>query len=159
PTDARGIPLIARNSVHHDPLHASRLDFQVLPDDSDGDNLLDVWEVDHFGGLRRDGSTDFDGDGFSDGQEYFAGTRPTDAASLLRIEQVRFLSPTLLEISWQSVADRRYDLLGAAGGLTGPFATLATNIVGTPLLTTLQVPIPTNQTIFFRVRTQKSPGQ
>ena len=44
---------------------------------SDGDALPDEWEFAHFGGLGRDGTGDFDGDGLSDFDEWRAGTDPT----------------------------------------------------------------------------------
>ncbi len=46
-------------------------------DDSDGDGLDDNWERKYFGSLDRDGSGDFDGDGFADLEEYRSGTDPT----------------------------------------------------------------------------------
>lgn len=43
---------------------------------SDGDYLVDEWEITNFGDLSRDGSLDFDGDGLSDLEEFRAGTNP-----------------------------------------------------------------------------------
>lgn len=43
---------------------------------SDGDRLPDEWEVEHFGGLDRDGTGDADGDGLTDWAEQVAGTNP-----------------------------------------------------------------------------------
>ena len=36
----------------------------------------DLWEMDHFGTLIRDGTGDYDGDGATDMSEYLAGTDP-----------------------------------------------------------------------------------
>ncbi|MGW8186698.1 MAG: hypothetical protein ACWGNK_05510, partial [Desulfobacterales bacterium] len=44
--------------------------------DSDGDHLLDTWELDKFGNLSRDGSGDYDGDGISDLEEFMLGSDP-----------------------------------------------------------------------------------
>ena len=41
--------------------------------DIDGDSMADIWEVEHFGDLSRDGSVDSDGDGFTDKEEYDNG--------------------------------------------------------------------------------------
>ncbi len=38
--------------------------------DTDGDNLRDDWEIENFGDLTRDGSSDADRDGLSDREEY-----------------------------------------------------------------------------------------
>ncbi len=44
--------------------------------DSDGDGLSDAWEMQHFGSLDRDGTGDFDQDGFSDRTEFLYGSNP-----------------------------------------------------------------------------------
>jgi len=45
--------------------------------DSDHDGIPDAWELLHFANLATaNGTTDFDHDGFSDLQEYFADTDP-----------------------------------------------------------------------------------
>ena len=48
-------------------------------DDTDGDGMLDAWEMEHFGSLDRDGTGDFDGDGITDLDEFLNGTDPTAA--------------------------------------------------------------------------------
>jgi hypothetical protein len=45
--------------------------------DSDGDDLLDAWEMQYFGSLDRDGTGDFDQDGISDLEEFLYGSDPT----------------------------------------------------------------------------------
>lgn len=45
--------------------------------DSDGDGMSDVWEIEYFGNLDRDGTGDFDEDDISDLNEYLNGTDPT----------------------------------------------------------------------------------
>lgn len=50
------------------------------PTDSDGDGLLDEWEMQTFGSLTVAGATtDTDGDGLLDGDEYARGTNPNNA--------------------------------------------------------------------------------
>ena len=44
--------------------------------DSDGDGLLDAWELEKFGSLSRDGSSDYDDDGISDLEEFLLGSDP-----------------------------------------------------------------------------------
>ncbi|MGD8445125.1 MAG: hypothetical protein PVI94_16645, partial [Desulfobacterales bacterium] len=45
--------------------------------DSDGDGMLDAWEMQYFGSLDRDGTGDFDQDGISDLEEFLYGSDPT----------------------------------------------------------------------------------
>ncbi len=47
-------------------------------EDTDGDGMPDAWEMRYFGSLAQDATTDFDGDGVSDLDEYLGGTDPTD---------------------------------------------------------------------------------
>ncbi len=44
--------------------------------DTDGDGLLDAWELAQFGNLDKDGTADTDGDGVSDLDEFDRGTDP-----------------------------------------------------------------------------------
>jgi YD repeat-containing protein len=44
--------------------------------DNDNDGMSDPWELSFFGNLERDGSGDFDGDGFTDLEEYDRDTQP-----------------------------------------------------------------------------------
>ncbi len=46
--------------------------------DSDGDGMPDSWEMQYFGSLIQDATTDFDHDGITDLEEYQNGTDPTD---------------------------------------------------------------------------------
>ncbi len=50
---------------------------QLDPDDTDGDGLLDAWEMEHFGDLDEDGTGDFDQDSATDKQEHDHGGNPT----------------------------------------------------------------------------------
>jgi len=50
----------------------------IAPGDTDGDSLPDSWEQDYFGNLAQDSIDDYDGDLYSNLQEYQEGTDPTD---------------------------------------------------------------------------------
>lgn len=58
-------------------LEADLIAHYAVDADFDGDGLSDAWELQHFGNLIQDGSSDSDGDGVSDGREYNLGTDPT----------------------------------------------------------------------------------
>lgn len=60
--------------------------FQIVeqvadPSDSDGDGLLDAWEIANFTDLTQTGSGDPDRDGFTNEEEETAGSNPNSAAS------------------------------------------------------------------------------
>jgi hypothetical protein len=55
----------------------------ILAIDSDHDGLGDIWEFTYFGNLNRSATSDFDGDGNSNLQEFQDGTDPTDSNSVL----------------------------------------------------------------------------
>ncbi len=151
PMYTNGTPLVAQNNLFHQAAFASRLDFQVLPDDLDGDGMADVNEADYFGGLQRNGTGDFDGDAYSDANELRAGTNPTNAASLLRIESIT-RAANAVTVTWQSVSNRTYDLLAATESPSATYVPVVTNLAATPPLNLAVVPSPTNSSWFLRVR-------
>jgi hypothetical protein len=130
--------------------------------DSDGDGLLDRWEVDHglnpFSAAGDDGADgDPDGDGFTNWQEQFAGTDPHAPASVLHT-QVRAIDAERILISWNAVPGRRYALQWNTN-LSEPFAafsnpnfprTAQTNVESFEL--NLPAVVPEPATVFFRIQ-------
>lgn len=88
--------------------------------DTDGDGLLDSWEIEHFGDLSRDGTGDFDGDGISDFQEHENGTNPSipDFAIMQTPTNGDTLNSRTVTFSWSDVdADAyRIDIGSTQGG-------------------------------------------
>jgi hypothetical protein len=81
--------------------------------DADGDGLPDAWEIQYFGSIndpRATPNADPDGDGFTNLQEYYAGTDPLDANSLLKINSVNVASGTAA-IRFNAIAGRTYSIL------------------------------------------------
>ncbi|MBI5384660.1 MAG: PD40 domain-containing protein [Verrucomicrobia bacterium] len=76
--------------------------------DSDGDGVDDDWEMAFFGTLTRDGASDIDGDGASDGQEFRAGTDPTNQGSVLRAFTLVSVGTGSTTLIWPAVPGRSY---------------------------------------------------
>jgi hypothetical protein len=80
--------------------------------DADGDGLPDWWEIQYFGSIndpRATPNADPDGDGFSNIQEYIAGTNPLNANSALRITSVD-ANPGSAAIHFNAVAGHTYTI-------------------------------------------------
>jgi hypothetical protein len=83
-----------------------------LDRDSNGDGLPDWWEMQYFHGIMAAGfGADPDGDGMSNGREYFTGSDPTDSSSVFRILELRPNGAMTLVISCFS--NRVYTLYSA----------------------------------------------
>jgi alpha-D-xyloside xylohydrolase len=73
--------------------------------DSVGDGVTDSWR--NYWGITDD-NADSDGDGFTNAQEYFAGTNPNDAQSRFAIQSVTPQSGGGFQVSWPSQPGIRY---------------------------------------------------
>ncbi|HEX5398711.1 MAG TPA: hypothetical protein VFY06_06655 [Verrucomicrobiae bacterium] len=95
--------------------------------DTDGDGIPDAWELQEFGNLTTANATsDFDGDGVSDRNEYLAGTNPKDGSSFLHITSIARGGPshatTHVTLQWTSVPNRFYAVQAAPSLGQSPFA-------------------------------------
>ncbi len=101
--------------------------YLVTADDIDEDGISDTWETTYFGSYGACNPTnDFDLDGFSNLQEYIAGTLPKDNTSYFRITSM-YLNSTDMILNWNAVQGRLYsvkwtDSLGSA------FSSVATGL-------------------------------
>jgi hypothetical protein len=79
--------------------------------DTDGDGLPDAWEAAN-GTLMNipDADRDSDGDGFTNLQEYLAGTNPLDAGSLLQISGTVITSAAVV-LEFFAASNRTYSVL------------------------------------------------
>ena len=85
---------------------------QLVDLDSDSDGLIDSWEIQHFGSLTHPegGPTgDPDGDTCDNLKESRDGTDPNDYKDCFLIAET-MLEPGKLEISWNTVLGKRYQL-------------------------------------------------
>jgi uncharacterized repeat protein (TIGR01451 family) len=76
--------------------------------DLDGDDLPNDWEIAHgLNAFASNATSDPDGDGFSNLDEYRAGTDPQNENSLLENRQV-MASNGAFRVEWQSISGRTY---------------------------------------------------
>jgi hypothetical protein len=90
----------------------------VAPPDTNANSLPDAWET-AFG--VNNPQADSDGDGQSNGEEYRAGTNPTNAASVFRILSATRNVAGQVTLVWSSVGCTRYRVEYANGNLGTPF--------------------------------------
>lgn len=88
--------------------------------DSDSDGLPDNWENSYFASLAQNGNGDFDGDGFTNLEEYSSSTNPADRNSRLQIPS-QAVSGNNFIINWQSISGIVYQVEYSADMTTWNF--------------------------------------
>ncbi len=113
-------------------LYVSRYDtngeiYRIIWRDTDGDGLADDWEQQYFGDpTNASASADSDNDGFTNLQEFLAGTDPTNAMSALRITAISQNGSNFV-VNHSAVAGKRYEFQSTGNLLTGNWTGIATN--------------------------------
>lgn len=97
---------------------------------STGSPFPDDWQRLYFGQLGTPPDEDTDKDGLTNLDEFKAGTEPRNPGSLLQFAEVR-RQPGGMELSWQSVWQKRYSIL-RSGSLGGGFNVIAAGVNATP---------------------------
>ena len=125
----------------------------VAGPDSDGDGLPDACEA-WYG--TDPNVADTDGDRMSDGDEYRAGTCPTNTRSCLALTDIR-VDATNTMIKWTTVGGREYQLqatcaLQSSWTNIGVGTILETNEAPEGTEQTVEVLEPTNRVRFYRIR-------
>jgi hypothetical protein len=106
----------------------------VVPFDFDGDGIGDGWEFTNFGTLTNPANVDLDDDGMPNGDEFIAGTAPTNASSFFQVTTlVDSLGSTNRLVSVATQPGRQYTIYFADGSLISnpnwtPFANAANGI-------------------------------
>jgi outer membrane protein assembly factor BamB len=143
------------------------------PGDSDGDGLLDSWELAMVGSLAMgahddlDGDgldalaelargthplqRDTDGDGLTDAAEVAAGTSPTSAASFVHL---KFVTGQRRDraIAWPSTAGRRYTLWASSNLVQGYDMCVASGLDAVPPLNVYTDSVARAGACFYRVQ-------
>jgi hypothetical protein len=127
--------------------------------DADGDGMEDAWELYYFGSTSApDGGpqSDPDHDGMVNLDEYIAGTRPTDGASVLVVTDLAQLTNGY-RVDWQSVSTRLYSVWRSGNLQTGwgPRA-IGSNISGSATGTNSYPDAPNAMNpVFYRIGVRK----
>jgi hypothetical protein len=119
--------------------------------DTDGDGMPDSWETTN-GTLVNtpDANDDVDADGFTNYQEYLAGTNPLDPESRLRVENVNTLGGTV-EFQFTAASNRTFTVQ-FKDALDAPLWSLLTNVAAAPQARVIHINVaPTNSARFYRL--------
>jgi Tol biopolymer transport system component len=81
--------------------------------DVDGDEMDDEWEKTEFGDLDETAGGDEDHDGWSNLQEFLAGTDPTDGNSVLRLEVMDAADGRIM-LRWEALPEHVYEVQSKA---------------------------------------------
>ena len=120
--------------------------------DANGNGINDDWEVTNFGQLGVNPNADPDGDGFSNLQEFLAGTDPLDSSSVLRITSIT-VSGSDVVIDFTTSSNKFYDVQYNDDLTLMNWGAVATNFAGTGAIVSVTDPGAAGLTNrFYRVR-------
>jgi hypothetical protein len=127
---------------------------ETIGPDYDGDGLLDQWEVQFFSDLSANPNVDSDGDGASNGNEFLAGTNPTNALSAFKLLGA-VSDGTDVQLSFTTVGGRSYVVQHSAAA-PAAFSDLSEviSVAGTTegVRNYIHVGGATNGAAFYRIR-------
>jgi hypothetical protein len=155
------IRVAVTNAAMPNGLNSSTVTLTVLPD-FDHDSIADAWEAQYFGASSTNDSSnallDSDGDGTSNLQEYLAGTNPTDAQSVMRIELIGWNTNFVL-LRFTAMSNKTYTVQSCSVVAGGGWSRVA-DVAATPTnrIVTLTDPAPAAAPQrFYRLATPRIP--
>ena len=89
----------------------------TVPWDADADGMPDDWELLKMGTTTNAAAGDWDGDGFPNFNEWWASTDPNVPGSFIGWESQYQVSSNVLQLTFQSVTGRTYQIQGHDGNL------------------------------------------
>jgi hypothetical protein len=129
--------------------------------DANINGLPDLWERQYFGStnaVNGGAQDDWDSDGMDNLSEYVAGTCPTNASSLLRIDEVAMdRTAGHLTLRWPSVAGRLYSVRTSTNLLVGFDGLEADCIEATPAFNTHTASVDQIRSRYYRVTVEQEP--
>jgi subtilisin family serine protease len=118
--------------------------------DTDHDGLPDWWELQYVSSLSiLSGTNDYDGDGYTEREEYWADTVPTSSVSFLSAALDSTTSGPPLIIHWPAAAQRTYSI-ESVSDLAHSWVPLATNVPAVPPVNVFTA-APSGSIQFYRV--------
>jgi hypothetical protein len=128
--------------------------------DSNNDGLPDSWQLQYFSSISDPQSApgaDPDGDGFSNLQEYIAGTNPTDSTSYLKIDSASVVGSNTA-IHFNAVPGKTYTVLYRTNLILGAWVKLSdVPAQGTTGPIIVNDSGPTSKSRFYRLTTPSLP--
>jgi alpha-amylase len=144
----------------HDNARASGIQARKISDlDSDGDGIPDWWMLGYFNhptGQSNDNSLasdDADGSGFSNLQDYLAGTDPLDPSTAFRITNISIVGSDV-QVTWTTEPNKTNQLQSSgAPGTNGTWSNVGSITLGTglPAVQTDYGAATNNPLFFYRV--------
>ena len=121
--------------------------------DADSDGMHDAWETFH--GLSTntsaDATGDLDFDHFLNGEEFIAGTDPSDSNSVFKLDNSAPNDTGAFVLQWFSATGRTY-AVSRATNLMNDFSVLQSNLVATPPLNVYTDAAAADAGAFYRVK-------
>ena len=120
--------------------------------DGDGDGMTDSWEVYYFGAtnaVNGEADDDWDLDGASNYDEWYAGTDPIDADSVFEFTDVTTASDQVF--TWSSATGKVYTIWACTNLSSGDFSIMDSGIQASPPVNTFTSNVDLVECVIYRI--------